>query len=109
MLVSGHDVLEARRQTAGRRAVLRDRDAFPVFRDAIESIEPAVARAVERMRRVVDEQTADRLSDMVRRVFGRVLRELADLENPMRTLVGTNPGDEALGGPAADDGDKPSL
>jgi hypothetical protein len=83
-------------QTAGRRAVLRDRDAFPVFVDALRAIEPAVTRTLDRIARTLDEQTADRLNDVVRRIFGRVLRELADLDNPMRTPVGSEPGEGAL-------------
>lgn len=90
--VSGQILFEALQQTAGRRAVLRDRDAFPLFRDAVQSIEPVVARTIERVRKEVDEQTAHRLSEAVRRIFGKVLKELADLENPMRTLVGHEPG-----------------
>ena len=94
--VSGQIIFEALQQTAGRRAVLRDGDAFPVFRAAVQGVESAVARTVERVRQEVDEQTADRLTDAVRRIFGRVLKELADLENPMRTLLGTDPGGDAL-------------
>ena len=94
--VSGQIVFNALQQTAGRRAVLRDRDAFPVFHDAIRSVEPAVARTLERVRQEVDEQTADRLSDAVRRVFDRVLKELADLENPMRTALGDADGGDGL-------------
>jgi histidine kinase/DNA gyrase B/HSP90-like ATPase/sigma-70-like protein len=94
--VSGLVVFEALQQTAGRRALIRDRDAFPVFRDALQAVEPLVTRTVERVRQEVDANTADRLADTVRKVFGRVLKELADLENPMRTLVGTEAGTGAL-------------
>jgi hypothetical protein len=86
--VSGQIVFAALQQTAGRRAVLRDRDAFPVFYDAVRAVETMVTRTLERVRREVDEQTADRLSDTVRKVFDRVLRELADLDNPMHTQIG---------------------
>jgi Histidine kinase-, DNA gyrase B-, and HSP90-like ATPase/Sigma-70, region 4 len=94
--VSGQVVFDALQQSAGRRAVLRDRDAFPVFRDAVRSVEPVVTRALERIRQEVDETTADRLSDQVRRIFGRVLKELADLENPMRTPLGRDEGEGGL-------------
>ncbi len=94
--VSGQIVFEALQQSAGRRAVLRDRDAFPVFLDAVRVVEPAVARAIERVTKEIDAQTADRLADTVRRIFGRVLRELADLDNPMRTPVGDEPGTGGL-------------
>ena len=94
--VTGQIVFEALQQSAGRRAILRDRDAFPVFLDAVRTIEPAVARAVERVTREVDEQTADRLADAVRKIFGRVLKELADLDNPMRTPLGSEAGEGAL-------------
>ncbi len=80
----------------GRRAILRDRDAFPIFVDAVRSIEPAVVRTLERVASEVDEATVDRLADTVRRIFGRVLKELADLDNPMRTLTGTEEGQGAL-------------
>ena len=82
----------ALQQTAGRRAVLRDRDAFPVFVDAVKAVEPAVRRATEKLAQEVDAQSAVRLAETLRRVFGRVLKELADLDNPMRTQVGDEPG-----------------
>ena len=102
--VSGQILFEALQQSTGRRAVLLDRDAFPVFRDAVRSVEPVVARTVDQVRREVDAQTADRLSDTLRRIFGRVLKELADLENPMRTLVGSEIGDGGLLDPVETDG-----
>jgi hypothetical protein len=85
-------VFESLQQTAGRRSVVRDRDAFPVFIDAVKAIEPIVIKTLDRLREEVDEQTADRLSDTVRRIFGRVLKELADLENPMQSPVGSSVG-----------------
>ncbi|MFL5800118.1 MAG: hypothetical protein ACJ77A_19575 [Actinomycetota bacterium] len=94
--VSGLIAFEALQQTAGRRAILRDRDAFPVFVDTVRSIEPAVARTLERVAREVDVDVAGRLNETVRRIFGRVLKELADLDDPMRTPVGTQPGQGAM-------------
>jgi len=90
--VAGQIVFESLQQSAGRRAVLRDREAFPVFVQTVKSVEPAVAQTVHRVAQEVDAQTADRLSDVVRRIFSRVLKELADLDNPMRTPVGDEPG-----------------
>ena len=98
--VSGLIAFEALRQSAGRRAVLRDREAFPVFVDAVRSVEPAVARTLERIAREVDVDVAGRLNEAVRRIFGRVLKELDDLDNPMRTSIGTQPGQGALLGGA---------
>ncbi|MGH2726444.1 MAG: ATP-binding protein, partial [Actinomycetota bacterium] len=94
--VSGLIAFEALKQTAGRRAILRDREAFPVFLDAVGSMEPLVARTLERIAREVDLDVADRLNDAVRRIFGRVLKELADLDNPMRTALGSEPGEGGL-------------
>ena len=94
--VSGQVVFEALQQTAGRRAILRDRDAFPLLLDAVKAIEPAVAQTVERVAREVDAQTADRMSEVIRRIFGRVPKELADLDNPMRSPVGSEPGEGGL-------------
>ncbi len=94
--VSGQVVFEALQQSAGRRAILRDREAFPLFVDAVKAIEPAVTQTVERVSREVDAQTADRLSDVIRRIFGRVLKELAELDNPMRGPAGSEPGEGGL-------------
>jgi anti-sigma regulatory factor (Ser/Thr protein kinase) len=96
--LSGRISFEPLRQTAGRRAIVRDDDVFPVFRDAVRSVEPLLTRTLERVRRDVDEATAERMADALRQVFGRVLRELADLENPMRTLLGNEPGEGAVEG-----------
>ncbi len=94
--VSGQIAFEALQQTAGRRALLRDREAFPVFVDAVRSVEGAVAQTLERVNREIDAQTADRLSEAIRKIFNRVLKELADLDNPMRSATGTEPGDGGL-------------
>ena len=91
--VSGQVVFEALQQTAGRRAVLRDREAFPLFLDAIKAVEHAVAQTVDRVAKEVDAQTAGRLSDVIRRIFGRVLKELDDLDNPMRSPSGSEAGE----------------
>lgn len=101
--VSGRVSFEPLRQSAGRRAILRDDEVFPVFRDVVQSVEPLVVQAIERVRKEIDVATADRMSDALRQVFGRVLKELADLENPMRTLLGDEPGTgaEAGDGPSA--------
>ena len=93
--VGGQIAFPALQQTAGRRALLRDRDAFPLFFDTVRSIEPAVAAAVERVAREVDAQTSERLADAVRRIFRDVLRELDDVDNPMRTPLGSDPGNGA--------------
>jgi hypothetical protein len=103
--VSGRVSFEPLRQSAGRRAILRDDEVFPVFRDAVRAVEPVLLRATERVRREVDVATAERMSDAVRQVFGRVLRELADLDNPMRTLLGDQPGQGAIGTDNGRDGD----
>ena len=103
--LSGRVSFEPLRQSAGRRAVLRDDEIYPVFRDAVQSVEPMLAAAIERVRKDVDAATADRISDALRQVFGRVLKELADLENPMRTLLGDEPGDGAVEFPGAPPGD----
>ena len=94
--VGGQVVFEALQQSAGRRAVLRDRDAFPVFVDAVKAVESPIVRALDKVAHEVDAQTADRLADTLRRVFGRVLKELADLDNPMRTPLGDQPGEGGL-------------
>ena len=105
--VSGQVIFEALHQTAGRRAVLRDRDAFPLFLDAVKAIEPAVAQTVERVAKEVDTQTADRISDLVRRIFSRVLKELADLDNPIRAPGGQEPGEGGLFEPEVSTGERP--
>lgn len=94
--VSGHVTFESLQQSAGRRAILRDRDAFPVFVAAIRTVEPLVSAAIARISRELDEATTTRISDAIRRIFERVLKELADLDNPMRTPLGDEPGDDGL-------------
>jgi hypothetical protein len=85
--VSGQIVFEALQQSAGRRAILRDREAFPVFLDAVRAVAPTVEAAVTRVAKEVDAATAERVTELVRRIFGRVLKELSDLDNPMRTML----------------------
>jgi hypothetical protein len=94
--VSGSASFEALQSSSGRRAILRDRTAFPLFVSAVSAVEPLVATTLERVARAVDEEQAERLADIVRRIFGRVLKELADLDNPMRTPLGSVEGDGGL-------------
>jgi hypothetical protein len=94
--VGGRIVFDALQQSAGRRAILRDREAFPIFVEMVRSVEPAVAATVTKVTRDVDEATVDRMADTVRKVFGRVLKELADLDNPMRTMLGVEQGEGGL-------------
>jgi hypothetical protein len=98
--VSGHVVFEALQQSSGRRGVLLD-DAYAVFADALRAAEPTITRALERINRDVDARDADRLADTIQRVFKRVLDELSDIDNPMRTPLGHFPGDGALLDPLA--------
>lgn len=51
--VAGQIVCESLRQSAGRRAILRDREAFPIFVDAVKTIEPAVSKTLERVAKEV--------------------------------------------------------
>ena len=95
--LSGRITFEPLRQSAGRRAMLRDDEVYPVFHDAVQSVEHVLTAAIERVREEVDAATTARVSDALRQVFGRVLKELADLENPMRTLLGDGPGDDGAG------------
>ncbi len=88
-------------QSTGRRAILRDRDVFPVFLDTVKTVEPAVKAAVERINRHVEAESSGRLADEVRRIFARVLRELEELSNPMRTALGDSGGIGALLGQPA--------
>jgi len=94
--VGGHIIFPSLVQSAGRRAIVRDRNAFPVFLDAVQGIGPAISRALEKVAREIDMDTSERLSLEVRRIFGRVLKELSDLDNPMRTPVGIEPGGDGL-------------
>jgi hypothetical protein len=90
--ISGQVIYPALQQTAGRRAVLREDDAFPLFVQAVRAVEPTLRRVMARVNAEVDRDTADRLSQTLRRIFGAVLRELDDLDNPMRTYLGGDPG-----------------
>lgn len=94
--IAGQIIFEGLQQSAGRRAILRDRDAFPVFVDAIRTVQPTVSLAITRVSREVDASTADRVADTLRKVFDKVLRELSDFDNPMRTPTGTADGEGGL-------------
>ncbi len=94
--LTGYVAFPGLQQTAGRRAVLRDRDAFPLFVDAVHAAEPLINRVIEKVNADVDARIADRMSSTLRRVFGQVLKELADLDNPMRVVAGEQPGEGAV-------------
>ena len=94
--LAGEVVFPGLQQTAGRRAILRDREAFPIFTAAVQGVVPTLRRHIERVSEEVDQRTADRLHSTIRRVFGSVLKELDDLDNPMRSAVGHEPGEGGM-------------
>jgi anti-sigma regulatory factor (Ser/Thr protein kinase) len=108
--VSGRIQFPALQQSAGRRAILRDDDAWPIFVEVVKLAEPLILAMAERVRAELDRDTADRMGDAIRKIFSRVLKELDDLDNPMRTPMGDEAGDGGLlsglepsGGPSSDD------
>jgi hypothetical protein len=62
---------------------------------------------VVKVTRDVDQATADRIADTVRKIFRHVLKELADLDNPMRTPIGSEDGEGGLFGGDGIDGPFP--
>lgn len=90
--VAGRITFERLLQTAGRRGILLDREVYPVFRSAVREVEPMVAATLSRLAEETDRDLSDRVSEAVRRIFSRVLRELSDLENPMRSWMGSDEG-----------------
>ncbi|MHB1576016.1 MAG: ATP-binding protein [Candidatus Dormibacteria bacterium] len=94
--VGGQIIYEPLQQSAGRRAILRDREAFPALVQAVQDVEVAVGLALDRVTAELDRALTERISEAVRQVFARVLRELADLDNPMHSWLGTEPGDGGL-------------
>jgi len=50
----------------------------------------------EKVRAEIDRDAADRMGDQIRKIFSRVLRELDDLDNPMRTPMGDDLGEGGL-------------
>ncbi len=94
--VLGRVQFPALKQSAGRRAILRDDEAWPIFVEIVKSVEPLVAAMAEKVRVELDRDMADRMGDQIRKIFSRVLKELDDLDNPMRTLMGDEVGEGGL-------------
>ena len=90
--VGGRITFERLLQTSGRRGILLDREVYPVFRSAVREVEPLVTATVSRLAEEIDRDLSDRVSEAVRRIFSRVLRELSDLDNPMRSWMGSDEG-----------------
>ncbi len=111
--VTGRVIFPGLQQTAGRRAIVRDDDAFPLFVEAVRAVEPRLLHLIERVNEELDRTTAERLSSTLRQVFRAVLKELDDLDNPMRTYLGSEPGEGGLlaaaGAAVTDDETEPTV
>ncbi len=94
--VSGRIQFPAFQRSAGRRAILRDDEAWPILVEVVRSVEPLVSAMAAKVRAELDRDTADRMGDQIRKIFSRVLRELDDLDNPMRTPMGDEEGEGGL-------------
>jgi hypothetical protein len=60
--------------------------------ESVRGSAPTIQRYIERVNADVDRRTTDRLQQTIHKVFKTVLRELDDLDNPMRTSLGYEPG-----------------
>jgi len=107
--VQGDITFAALEQTTGRKGVVRDRDRFPAFVEAVRAMEADVTRELLRITAEHQERIDRQLYATLREVFAKVLKELEDLDMPLRTGVadpegtpgpgaGVDPADRVPGG-----------
>ncbi len=91
--VQGEVIFAGLEQTTGRKGVVRDADRFPLLAKAIQDLETGVSAELKRLTEEHRARSDRELFLRLREIFAQVLRELNDLENPLRAPV-SHPGGE---------------
>jgi hypothetical protein len=89
--VQGEVIYPGVEQTTGRKGVVRDADRFPLLVKALRDLEEGLSAELARLTQEHRERADRELFVRLREIFTQVLRELNDLENPMRNAV-SDPG-----------------
>jgi hypothetical protein len=100
--IQGEVIFPALEQTTGRKGVVRDADRFPLLLQALRDLEADLTAEITRLTQEHRERTDRELFLQLREIFNHVLRELEDLENPLRASVAA-PGGEVGPGSAGPD------
>jgi hypothetical protein len=80
------------RPSTTRRGVVRDSRKFPVFVQALKTIEPELAKAVEQRTKEHEEKISRQVLTHLRFIFKKILSELEDVESPVRVAFRTAQG-----------------
>lgn len=99
--VQGDVTFAALGQTTGRKGIVRDEERFPSFVEAVRAVEAELIREIRQITEEHQERIDRQLYATLREIFARVLKELEDLEMPLRTGVPHPDGEPAQG--AAED------
>ena len=85
--IQGDITFAALEQTTGRKGVVRDEARFPAFVEAVRAIESNLVAELHQLTEEHQEKIDRHLYATLREVFAKVLKELEDLEMPLRTGV----------------------
>ncbi len=96
--IQGEVIFPALEQTTGRKSVVRDAARFPALLAALRDLEEGLREELARITREHQERTDRELFLRLREIFAQVLRDLADVENPLRGPVSDPAGEPAPGG-----------
>jgi hypothetical protein len=103
--VEGEITFGALKQGTGRKSIIRDEENFPAFLEAVETIKEKVSEEARRLAKVLDQKTESKLLTVLRDIWSKVLKELRDLDNPMKTPVLSKSGEDGPGGPTETSGE----
>jgi hypothetical protein len=100
--VQGEVIFPALEQTTGRKGIVRDAGRFPLLVQALQELEAPLLADLQRLTQEYRERVDRELFLRLRAIFTHVLRELDDLENPLRTRVADAGGEVGPGGAGQD-------
>ncbi|MCX5732719.1 MAG: ATP-binding protein [candidate division NC10 bacterium] len=100
--IQGEVIFPALEQTTGRKGVVRDAGRFPLLERTLQELEVALTAELKRLAEEHRERSDRELFLRLREIFKHVLRDLDDLENPLRAPVTDPEGEIGPGGPGQD-------
>ncbi|MFC2008761.1 ATP-binding protein [Chloroflexota bacterium] len=95
--VEGEVRFAALRPSTSRQGVVRDSKRFPIFVSALKGLEQSLKDAIAQMTREHEEAISRQMVTHLRSIFQRLLRDLRDVDSPVRVAYRTTQGELGFG------------
>lgn len=95
--VQGEITCDFCKQTTGRKGIVKDRQKYPIWAEAVKSIEKELLVEVKRISMEHKQQRDQQMYNQLRKAFARAFSELPAFSLMPKTLISSSTGGEVMG------------